>query len=257
MTAGTYKIINKINKHFYYGSSIDIDRRWGEHKTRLRGGYHPNPHLQNAWNKYGEDVFEFRVEYEVSDPSHAVLIEDIVLCNFDCHYNIAPRATEVIFSEETRKKMSLAHLGEKNSMYGIRLTGDKNGFYGKHHTAETRKKLRDVWTDERRQNQSDAMSGENHPFFGKSLSEEHRANIAKASTGRRHTAKARRKISKSTSKENHPLWISLSEGTIKEMKRLYKNGYTYQQVADKFGLTYDTARRRILDINRSKYSKEI
>jgi hypothetical protein len=35
-------------------------RRWRLHRIRLRQGKHHNRHLQNAWNAYGPDAFEFR-----------------------------------------------------------------------------------------------------------------------------------------------------------------------------------------------------
>ena len=36
--------------------------------------------------------------------------------------------------------------GELNPMYGVRLTGDKNGFYGKHHT----EKQKEIWSKKRK-----------------------------------------------------------------------------------------------------------
>ena len=63
-----YKIMNKANKKFYIGSSNDIYRRWREHKKDLRDGCHDNEHLQNAWKKYGENNFEFKI-IEECDPA--------------------------------------------------------------------------------------------------------------------------------------------------------------------------------------------
>lgn len=37
------------------------------HIASLRGGYHINPHLQAAWDKFGEDCFEFFVIRECTD----------------------------------------------------------------------------------------------------------------------------------------------------------------------------------------------
>ena len=60
--------MNKANKKFYIGSSNDIYRRWREHKKDLRDGCHDNEHLQNAWKKYGENNFEFKI-IEECDPA--------------------------------------------------------------------------------------------------------------------------------------------------------------------------------------------
>ena len=56
---GIYKIECIANNKVYIGQSINIKRRLYDHKTRLRKGTHKNKHLQNAWNKYGEDNFTF------------------------------------------------------------------------------------------------------------------------------------------------------------------------------------------------------
>ena len=58
---GIYRIKNKINEKCYYGSSIDIDKRWNRHINDLIKNKHHNFHLQNAWNKYGENNFKFEI----------------------------------------------------------------------------------------------------------------------------------------------------------------------------------------------------
>lgn len=64
---GVYKIINKKNGKFYIGSSKNIYKRWDQHKNDLRNNCHDNGHLQNAWNKYGENNFEFEIIEECDD----------------------------------------------------------------------------------------------------------------------------------------------------------------------------------------------
>jgi group I intron endonuclease len=60
-TMGIYKIFNKVNNKYYIGSSNNIKRRWRDHKKMLRGNRHDNIYLQNSWNKYGENNFDFIV----------------------------------------------------------------------------------------------------------------------------------------------------------------------------------------------------
>ena len=62
--AGVYKIINKVNRKYYVGSSNDINCRWNKHKSELNRNIHKNPYLQNAWNKYGVVNFNFVVVEE-------------------------------------------------------------------------------------------------------------------------------------------------------------------------------------------------
>jgi len=60
-TSGVYRILCTITGKEYVGSSESVGRRWSQHRTDLRGGYHANPHLQRAWDKYGERGFRLEV----------------------------------------------------------------------------------------------------------------------------------------------------------------------------------------------------
>lgn len=60
--SGIYAIKNKLDNKIYVGSSKSVYYRWKQqHYVELKGNTHGNRHLQNAWNKYGEDNFEFIV----------------------------------------------------------------------------------------------------------------------------------------------------------------------------------------------------
>lgn len=65
IVCGIYAITNLVNGRVYIGSSKNIHHRWITHKCTLRGNKHVNAHLQSAWNKYGEDAFEFSIVKEV------------------------------------------------------------------------------------------------------------------------------------------------------------------------------------------------
>lgn len=61
MKSGIYKIRCIGNCKFYIGSSYDIAQRKYKHLRALRGNYHANKHLQNAFNKYGESDFKWEI----------------------------------------------------------------------------------------------------------------------------------------------------------------------------------------------------
>jgi len=62
MLSGVYKILNLLDGKIYVGSSTrTIKRRLWEHLYRLRLNKHTSPHLQNAFNKYGESNFKFEI----------------------------------------------------------------------------------------------------------------------------------------------------------------------------------------------------
>jgi len=56
---GVYAIRNVLNGHEYIGHSVRVLGRWRLHQSCLRRGKHHSSHLQHAWDKYGERVFEF------------------------------------------------------------------------------------------------------------------------------------------------------------------------------------------------------
>lgn len=61
-----YQIINKATGCVYIGeSSYGRERRIKEHKYELRKQKHPNPLLQEDWNKYGKKAFIFEIIEEL------------------------------------------------------------------------------------------------------------------------------------------------------------------------------------------------
>lgn len=127
--SGIYKIRNLINGKVYVGSSSNIGERWKYHLVCLNGGYkhRTNPHLLNAWNKYGKQNFVFEI-IETVAPLRQNLIEREQYW-IDKHksyedkngYNISPTAGSnlgVKKSEEGRKNLSLCKMGAKNPNYG-------------------------------------------------------------------------------------------------------------------------------------------
>lgn len=61
MDSGIYLLHNSRSGRHYVGSAVSVSRRWQEHRKTLRNGRHKNPHLQAAWDKYGEESFSFLV----------------------------------------------------------------------------------------------------------------------------------------------------------------------------------------------------
>jgi group I intron endonuclease len=58
---GIYGIFNKKNGKRYIGQATDFIKRKSDHLTLLRHGKHHSPHLQAAYDKYGEQSFEIRL----------------------------------------------------------------------------------------------------------------------------------------------------------------------------------------------------
>src|SRR6267142_1187808 len=43
----------------YFGKSDDVEARFEKHRADLKAGRHHNLHLQNYYNKYGEEALKF------------------------------------------------------------------------------------------------------------------------------------------------------------------------------------------------------
>ena len=74
-----YKIRNVVNNKFYVGSTVNTEIRFKAHRRHLRKGKHQSPHMQAAWNKYGEDCFKFEVIEHVENPEDLLKAEQVWL----------------------------------------------------------------------------------------------------------------------------------------------------------------------------------
>lgn len=72
---GIYKIVNKDNGKYYVGRTLNLDKRWYQHKKLLIKNKHFNKYLQSVWNKYGPDKFEFIIVEYVNDKNELINIE--------------------------------------------------------------------------------------------------------------------------------------------------------------------------------------
>lgn len=52
-----YFIINQLTNERYVGQTTNFSRRKNEHFEKLKENRHPNPKLQNVYNKYGKENF--------------------------------------------------------------------------------------------------------------------------------------------------------------------------------------------------------
>lgn len=120
MNTGIYKITNKINNKFYYGSTMNnFSTRWRGHKTKLNKNTHHNIHLQAAWNKYGASAFEFSIILKCM-PDECLIHEqrylDLYWDNGLNCYNRSPTAKNtfgVKKTSEAREKIRNRMLGNQ------------------------------------------------------------------------------------------------------------------------------------------------
>ena len=167
-----YKHTNKINGKIYIGITGDVpENRWA---NGLR--YQANAHFTNAINKYGWDGFEHDILYTDLSLQEASKIEVELIAKYQSSdrefgYNIALGGIgSASISDETRKKMSESHLGERNHNFGKpksdevkkKLSASNKKFRkehppqsGWHHSEESRLKM------------SQKLKGRKSPLEGK------------------------------------------------------------------------------------------
>ena len=152
-------------KYYYFGQSINMVTRIGQHLRAFKRGDHDNNRLQNLYNKYGEPKFSF-VSFckpeELNEYEQNLL--DMVMTDPGC-CNINPSAdntrgwkrsveTKKILSDlRTGKSLSDEH--KKNISIGLKrayklgrskpdVAGTKNPFFNKKHDGDTRKRMSEV-----------------------------------------------------------------------------------------------------------------
>jgi len=191
---GIYQITNTITGNYYIGSSNNIYNRIQTHRWRLSNHTHTNPHLQSAWDKYGEKAFEFSAIL-LCDIENKLYYEQILLDDLKPVYNIATSAKATFqgrrHTEETRRKMSEAKKSNPISEEHKRKLIDSNR--RRVISEETRRKMseaakRKVVSEETKRKLSEA---------GKLrvVSEETRRKLSEAHTGMRMSEETKRKIS--------------------------------------------------------------
>lgn len=129
---GIYCFLNKENNKRYIGGTTNLYNRTNQHIKGLRANRHENEYLQNAFNKYGEESFEFKVleEYmnnkDLDFKNFLLFREQIYLDRFTTKgvdYNMRPcawDATGTSLSSKGReriKKLRMEHPSRCKSCY--------------------------------------------------------------------------------------------------------------------------------------------
>ena len=157
------------SKKSYIGQTIrDIEKRFQAHQYPSSGCVA----VCNAIQKYGWEKVE-KEWYEIPDEDLNFYEEMLVALLGTLSpggYNLMEGGgSKGRSSEETKKKISEANLGEKNHMYG--KTGEKACWFGKEHTEETKQKMKE------------AKTGEKNHFYGKKHTEETKQKMSESSSG--------------------------------------------------------------------------
>lgn len=206
MSRGTVYAIENQDGKAYIGSTRNLKKRWRRHRSDLRRGHHGNPYLQRAWNKCGEQAFEFVVLEENIPTGQLIQREQCWLDKYRIMgevYNCGVVAENAMMgckhTIETRRKLSEAH-------------------QGKLHSEETRRKIGEAHQGMKRSketchNLSKAKCGERNPNYGKSPSKETRRRISEALRGKNRSEETCRKIGDANA-GSYPAFYNIRTNTI-------------------------------------------
>jgi group I intron endonuclease len=192
-------------------STYSIEKRWALHRWYLRKGTHSNIHLQNAWNKDGEENFEFGILEELIDKNEIKEREIYYISSFNSHYNGynltngGDGCNGMVLSEHTKLLIGL-----KNK---INMTGKK-------HSNKTKDKMSKV-----------------HKGYIKT--DEHRKHLSESLTGIIRSEETKEKCRIANQGDKQPT-SKYSEALIREIKLNFKNGATSKELSDFYNIPKGT-----------------
>lgn len=149
---GIYYCACAENERSYVGQSVNVYNRINySHIPRLRGNRHSNRHMQNSWNKYGEESFRWVVlEYcseEMLNDRESYWIKH--LCTeFPNGFNLTNGGDNLYRrSEESRRKMRESWDEERKKSQTLR---NKSIWASETKRRDMCNSMKEAWTDERR-----------------------------------------------------------------------------------------------------------
>ena len=220
MVSGIYCL--KLGKRFYVGSSIDIEKRFFQHKKLLDTNRHPNVILQRSYNKSSIKNVELTILEEIKYEKNSIIkAENYYIGLYREKYkeyccNIASASFGDVISNHPDRDKIIEKISSTNKRNRSKLSkeervsiwgkfGDKNGMFGKTHSPEVKeaarnrkasRKTREKMSNsakkkfdihpEMRDNMSKFAServGSKNPFYGRKHSEETKAKLSEINKG--------------------------------------------------------------------------
>lgn len=201
-------------------------QRCSKHYNTLKSNTHVNKHLQNAWNNYGEECFEFNIiekcENDLLNEKEKYWINYFNSSDNKYGYNIRidPFTNRGLkWSNEQRKKM-YEHINEEGSYY-------RNHTISKNILEKAWESLRNkIWTEEERKRHSIILTG---------TKVKDTSNMKKAQTGEGNN------------------YHKLTELEVIEIINLLNNGYGAIELSTIYNISYSN----ILAIKKNRSWKHL
>lgn len=110
---GIYAIICLPENRYYIGSSINVKRRWAEHKRELNKEIHRNTALQTDWDCYGDESFNFIL---LENTDKLVEREQYYINKYNKNYNIVKDSWNAMREQKNIDKMLKTKWAKGNNL---------------------------------------------------------------------------------------------------------------------------------------------
>jgi group I intron endonuclease len=215
METGIYTITSPSGRFYVGSAATSFTKRWAVHKHHLRKQTHSNPHLQHAWDKYGEENIVFAV-YLRCEPHECLALEQIAIDTMLPEYNIS-------------KNVTLSFLGLKHKPESLKkMSASKKGQgLGRKMPESQRELLRSINTGRVHTPEACAKISKSKQGITLNLSDAQRAALVARLTGRENTPETILKMSESA-KNRSPEW-----GKKLSARQMGKDNPMYGRTGDK------------------------
>lgn len=207
---GIYMIKQKSTGRIYIGQTGNsfIKRFWN-HNWKLEHNIHDNKFLQNCWNKYGSEDFEFSVVEVIQDKSLLDYYEKYYILKFDTLNN----GFNLTSGGEGKNNCPMSENAKK-------IVGTKNRINntGKKASQETREKMR---------------KSSRHL----KMTEKHKSKLKAIHTGFKYNEESKNKMSKSHLGSKNKVSV-IDEQTAYIIKTMLVNGNTASEVSKRLNIKY-------------------
>lgn len=223
--SGIYCIKNKVTGDRYIGQSKNIAKRISSHKTMLKYNKHQYSNgekslLQNAWNKYGENNFEFKI-IEFCNEDKLNEREIFWINKFKCNrsitgsgYNLNNGGAGTHNGSKLVKGTIIVNNGNEqihiqpNELEKYEDNGYTRGLLPKNKDKINSSRI--------------VLKGENHPHYGKQWSEEHRRKVEEFYSKRENYVSPRKgkHLDESVKNKIRETWKTktINENSLKALK---------------------------------------
>lgn len=151
-----YCLTSPSNKKYVGQTKRKLNKRLSDHRNRPECVA-----IYNAIQKYGFDSFKIEVLCETDDEDEMDMLETKYIAELN---TLAPNGYNI----RTGGAKGSRHCAESRERMRLAKLGEKNHNFGKPRTPETRIKI------------SLSKKGEKHHFYGKTLTYKHKLNLSKA-----------------------------------------------------------------------------